>query len=136
MLSFFPRDVLDEIWDLIESVSKGFPTYSYGVRILALAFIQIYIKFSSDRYANKSRNNCMKKQYTKARLFKTNDVGIIKSLKFQIYYTQKRYHLLPKKCEELLQYKSSLQFFNKNTSTFVFVSTVRLNNSPIFTYIR
>ena len=25
---FFPRDVLDEIWDLIESVSEGFPTYS------------------------------------------------------------------------------------------------------------
>ena len=24
MLSFFPRDVLDEIWDLIESVSEGF----------------------------------------------------------------------------------------------------------------
>ena len=29
MLSFFPRDVLDEIWDLIESVSEGFPTYFY-----------------------------------------------------------------------------------------------------------
>ena len=29
MLSFFPRDVLDEIWDLNESVSEGFPTYSY-----------------------------------------------------------------------------------------------------------
>ena len=28
LLSFFPRDVLDEIWDLIESVSEGFPTYS------------------------------------------------------------------------------------------------------------
>ena len=27
--SFFPRGVLDEIWDLIESVSEGFPTYSY-----------------------------------------------------------------------------------------------------------
>ena len=27
MLFFFPRDVLDEIWDLIESVSEGFPTY-------------------------------------------------------------------------------------------------------------
>ena len=27
MLSFSPRDVLDEIWDLIESVSEGFPTY-------------------------------------------------------------------------------------------------------------
>ena len=29
MLSLFPRDVLNEIRDLIESVSKGFPTYSY-----------------------------------------------------------------------------------------------------------
>ena len=28
MLSFFPRDVLDEIWDLIESVPWGFPTNS------------------------------------------------------------------------------------------------------------
>ena len=28
MLSFFPRDVLDEILDLNESVSEGFPTYS------------------------------------------------------------------------------------------------------------
>ena len=28
MLSFFPQDALDEIWDLIESVSEGFPTYS------------------------------------------------------------------------------------------------------------
>ena len=28
VLSFFPRDVLDEIWDLIESVSELFPTYS------------------------------------------------------------------------------------------------------------
>ena len=27
MLSFFPRDVLDEIWDLIGSVSEGFPTF-------------------------------------------------------------------------------------------------------------
>ena len=26
MLSLFPRDVLDEILDLIESVSEGFPT--------------------------------------------------------------------------------------------------------------
>ena len=29
MLSFFPRDVLDEILNLNESVSEGFPTYSY-----------------------------------------------------------------------------------------------------------
>ena len=28
MLSFFPLDVLDEIWDVIESVSEGFLTNS------------------------------------------------------------------------------------------------------------
>ena len=28
VLSFFPLDVLDGIWDLIESVSGGFLTYS------------------------------------------------------------------------------------------------------------
>ena len=31
MLSFFPRDVFDEIGDLIESVSEGFPTYSFDI---------------------------------------------------------------------------------------------------------
>ena len=36
MLSFFPRDVLDEILDLMESVSEGFPSYSY---------VSQYIKF-------------------------------------------------------------------------------------------
>ena len=29
MLSFFTLDVLDEIWDLIESVSEGLLTYSF-----------------------------------------------------------------------------------------------------------
>ena len=28
VLSFFPLDVFDENWDLIESVSEGFVTYS------------------------------------------------------------------------------------------------------------
>ena len=32
MLSFFPLYVLDEIWDLIESVSEGFLTYSIFVK--------------------------------------------------------------------------------------------------------
>ena len=39
MLSFFPRDVLDEIWDLTESVSEGFPTY------LKHIFVRLYMKF-------------------------------------------------------------------------------------------
>ena len=29
VLSFFPRGVLDEILNLIESVSEGFPSYSF-----------------------------------------------------------------------------------------------------------
>ena len=29
VLSFFPLDVLDEIWDFIESVSEGFLTFSF-----------------------------------------------------------------------------------------------------------
>ena len=33
VLSFFPLDVLDEIWDLIESVSEGFLTDSYVFQI-------------------------------------------------------------------------------------------------------
>ena len=34
VLSFFPLDVLDEIWDLIESVSEGFLTYSCKYKIV------------------------------------------------------------------------------------------------------
>ena len=34
VLSFFPLDVLGEIWDLIESVSEGFLTYFYKVNVL------------------------------------------------------------------------------------------------------
>ena len=36
VLSFFPRDVLDEILNLIESVSEDFPSYSYLYIALAL----------------------------------------------------------------------------------------------------
>ena len=43
VLSFFPLDVLDEIWDLIESVSEGFLTYSsmvnyYGNYVISLLY--------------------------------------------------------------------------------------------------
>ena len=36
VLSFFPLDVLDEIWDVIESVSEGFLTYSSNLELLGL----------------------------------------------------------------------------------------------------
>ena len=37
VLSFIPLDVLDEIWDLIESVSEGFLTYS-SVGLTVISF--------------------------------------------------------------------------------------------------
>ena len=50
VLSFFPLDVLDGIWDLIESVSEGFLTYSF----IHLSFIYyqgpyifVYLSISS-----------------------------------------------------------------------------------------
>ena len=42
MLSFFPRGVLDEILNLIESVSEEFPSYSF-VKRKALAFFYFYL---------------------------------------------------------------------------------------------
>ena len=45
MLSFFPRDVLDEIWDLIESVSEGFPSYFYLKLLLSESKFSGTIKF-------------------------------------------------------------------------------------------
>ena len=43
VLSFFPLDVLDEIWDVIESVSEGFLTYSY-IKILAWSLVSCALK--------------------------------------------------------------------------------------------
>ena len=41
VLSFFQLDVLDEIWDLIESVSKGFLTYSYIINIHVYILVEL-----------------------------------------------------------------------------------------------
>ena len=40
VLSFFPRDVLDEILNLIESVSKDFPSYSCISELLCLCCVE------------------------------------------------------------------------------------------------
>ena len=41
MLSFFPRGVLDEILNLIESVSEDFPSYSCISELLCLCRVEI-----------------------------------------------------------------------------------------------
>ena len=38
VLSFFPRDVLDEILNLIESVSEDFPSYSSSLCVVSIPF--------------------------------------------------------------------------------------------------
>ena len=43
VLSLFPLDVLDGIWDLIESVSEGFLTYSYIV-VMSLGKYRLLLK--------------------------------------------------------------------------------------------
>ena len=41
---FIPRDVLDEIWDLIESVNEDFSTYSFILLLEDFSKIQLYKK--------------------------------------------------------------------------------------------
>ena len=49
MLSFFPRDVLDEILNLIESVSEGFPSYSFiGITVLPVVKEIFAIKYVAE----------------------------------------------------------------------------------------
>ena len=73
VLSFFPLDVLDEICDLIKSVSEGFLTYSFiqensednGTLLddcftfLASSFILCNLILSSVRYCLKQTDPCV-----------------------------------------------------------------------------
>ena len=46
MLSFFPRGVLGEMLNLTESVSEGFPSYSYrGEALLVTMFLFFFFFF-------------------------------------------------------------------------------------------
>ena len=49
VLSFFPRGVLDEILNLIESVSEGFPSYSN-------IFFYLYSILNSKTKQNRKQN--------------------------------------------------------------------------------
>ena len=48
--SFFPRDVLDEICNLIESVSEGFPTYFSPHIKSDLYFRNVYLYIKNESY--------------------------------------------------------------------------------------
>ena len=55
MLFFFPRDVLDGVLNLIESVSEGFPSYS-----LYIACNDRNAFFTSDAVRNYNSWSCQK----------------------------------------------------------------------------
>ena len=57
VLSFFPLDVLDEIWDLIEPVSEGFLTYSY------YTILDNYCIVVGDRMKNIVNTKLIKESY-------------------------------------------------------------------------
>ena len=61
VLSFFPLDVLDEIWDLIGSVSEGFPTCFYfsvfGFSEIGLFFI------GTDNHPKVENSKCLIKLF-------------------------------------------------------------------------
>ena len=52
---FFPLDVLDEIWDEIESVSEGFLTYSYLhiLEFLIYKVPMVFVPWDERRWENK-----------------------------------------------------------------------------------
>ena len=73
MLSFFPRGVLDEILNLIESVSEGFLSYSYLCIFTCLAAraVHLEIAFGLDTnsflnvlYRMTDRRGLMKEMYS------------------------------------------------------------------------
>ena len=45
VLSFFPRDVLDEILKLIESVSEDFPSYSLVVLNVVCCYLLFFLMY-------------------------------------------------------------------------------------------
>ena len=51
---FFPRDVLDEIWDLIGSFSEGFPSYSPIWSCLSFLLLCNTINHGARKYAKKT----------------------------------------------------------------------------------
>ena len=52
VLSFFPRDVLDEILNLIESVSEDFPSYSFRIWIGRLDTLKKFADYANNIHKN------------------------------------------------------------------------------------
>ena len=63
MLSFFPRGVLDEILNLFESVSEGFPSYSYSLLIASTEYSIVSCAFWQLLYRLLGELQCIAKPF-------------------------------------------------------------------------
>ena len=61
VLSFFPRDVLDEILNLIESVSEDFPSYSYmnGIKSALQKYLELINSIKVNGYTLEGNNSAI-----------------------------------------------------------------------------
>ena len=86
VLSFFPLDVLDEIWDVIESVSEDFPTYSYiqrkimkpTIRLPCLRILPYNRENKGEKYlkpGNSKKKKLLKKLLNRLRIREEAVVG-------------------------------------------------------------
>ena len=88
VLSLFPLDVLDEIWDLIESVSEGFLTYSFryqfDFKISRSGYIYLFSKnhctytrkeTTQAHSPSRTRNFCRPSEHISLRLIESVSEG-------------------------------------------------------------
>ena len=60
VLSFFPRDVLDEILNLIESVSEDFPSYSFIPSRLQIKDLEFWLFGLFNRIFYLNTSSCVR----------------------------------------------------------------------------
>ena len=119
VLSFFPRDVLDEILNFIESVSEGFPTYSC-----------ILCKTGS-----KSKKTSLRK-FESELCIQSNDLALCKSkysskwIKDKYFWRKLQYNnLVPNKT--LREYFPSLKPYTIETGSTSFLAFLGLHRSQM-----
>ena len=77
-LSFFPLDVLDEVWDLIESVSEGFLTYSL-ISVTSILSFSFFLPFSGTQTVRFRLKFCLKEQVIQITNQATDERAVLRS---------------------------------------------------------
>ena len=113
VLSFFPRDVLDEILNLIGSVSEGFPSYS--------SYANRSSKVSQKIAAtlNEFCNRWCKRDHVECDALKSWKLNIFKIIDRRVSFYSRNTNMLPRKPKISYRYlKPGIQEFHRSTSWF------------------